>query len=208
VRREHVGQARIADLAFAADRLAVHAVERERNAALDLAIDVEAEAPAARRQVVDDDRAARHVAAVARVGKQQDAVLDHLRRRRPRVPHQVVEVGDVDEQDVRVGDPVAGVGRMLLRRIVLDVRLRGRRRCASLRISCWTSPTPPARLEDDDVELAVAHPLDRQVVDVRTPRQRAAAAAVVLGTAGVVDEIEVVLAPASGSRGSCRGRAT
>src|SRR5204862_3139007 len=49
-----------------------------------------------------------------------------------------------------------------------------------------------ARLEDDDVERRLAHALDRQVVHVLAPRQGAAAAAVVLRPAGIVDEIEVV----------------
>ena len=86
---------------------------------------------------------------------------------------------------------MAGVGRMLLRRVVLDVDARQ----AALRFAqdlVLDGLPLAARLEDDDVELALVHALDRQVVHVVAPRQGAAAAAVVLRAARVVDEMEVV----------------
>ena len=86
--------------------------------------DLGAQAPATRWQVVDDHQPPGDVALVAHTLGNHDAVLDHAGRRAPVVPHQVVELRDVNQQNVGIVNGVPCVGRMLAGRVVLDVDSR------------------------------------------------------------------------------------
>lgn len=95
-----------------------HKVEGERCArALE---DIEPEpAPARRESVHDHDSAWQLIRRLD--GRLWHAVLDDRGRRRSRVPHQVVEVRDVHEQQIGVRGRVPRVRRVLARRVVLEI---------------------------------------------------------------------------------------
>ena len=100
--------------------------------------------------------------ALARV---DDAVLDHPRGRRARVPEQRVEVGDVDEQEVvAVGGRMAHLGDPALRRVVLDVDRRHVARPAAGPSTPRTGGSSSCgRWRTHDVERLVAQALRREL---------------------------------------------
>ncbi|MCY1007105.1 hypothetical protein OV079_16390 [Nannocystis pusilla] len=178
-------------VAEAAERGRVHAGEVERDVGAHAVEHVAAEPSPAPREVVDDDDAARELAAVDGVVGDDDAVLDDPHGGAPGVPHQGVERGDVDEQDVGVVDGVAGVGRRLARRIVLEVDARQAALGGAEDLEL-IALVVAARLEQDDVEWLLGDGFDRDLVDVGAPGEAAAAPAVALGTTWLYGQVELV----------------
>src|SRR5690606_20896709 len=91
-------------LAEAADILRAHPYDIEWNVVPDFLVYIEAKPAAPALDVVDDDDALLPFARVARIGRNQHAVLDDACRRPVVVPHHPVEVGDMDDEHVRVID--------------------------------------------------------------------------------------------------------
>jgi hypothetical protein len=82
--------------------------------------EVGAEPAAALRELVHDDDPALELERRAQSGRDRDAVVDDPGRRPAGVPHERIERGAVDEQDIRIVDRVARVGRVDPGRIVLE----------------------------------------------------------------------------------------
>src|SRR5690606_40160416 len=105
------------------DLLRAQADEIEGNAGAHLLVHIEAQPSAPAGDVVDDHQTALQIASVE-VASVHDRVLDHSSRVPAAVPHQVVEVGDVNDGHGRVVDRMPGVETrpgVVPRRIVLEV---------------------------------------------------------------------------------------
>jgi hypothetical protein len=86
--------------------------------------DVGAETAAALAQVIDNDEAARDLAAVTDAFGDQHTMIDDARERAAVVPHEGVERRHMHQQAMRIIEPVASIGWMSRRRIVLQVDSR------------------------------------------------------------------------------------
>src|SRR5918995_4982250 len=148
-------EAQARDLADATQPLCADADEVERDALRCVQVEVGPQAAAARREIVDDDDAALRLAAVVHTLGDGDPVVDDPRRRRAAVPHQGVERGDVDEQDVRILDRVPRVGRVLTRGVMLDIEPRQAALLRAQELVLVDLPMLPV-LEQDGINLEVA----------------------------------------------------
>ena len=104
------------------------------------------------------------------MGRNLDAVLDHHRRRVAVVPHQVVEVRDVDDEDVRIVHRMVSLGRLLARWVVFQEDAR--KSPLLLRQHAVLVGEPVImRLEEHAVDVDVLDVVDADLVHVLRPRK-------------------------------------
>ena len=145
-------------------------------------------------QTVRDRDASPEVAPVARRRIDGDAVLDGHGRDRAVVPHEPVVVGDVDEQNRRIGEGMPCCRGLRLRRVVLQV---DRRQVPLVRAEDVVRVLAQIarRLVDDEIEIEVADTPGRHLVDVIGEVERGAPAAVPLGPAWFDRQVPIVIQP-------------
>ncbi|CAM5695256.1 hypothetical protein SVIOM342S_00466 [Streptomyces violaceorubidus] len=169
------------------ESLGAHAEHVERGGPRERGEQVRAGRTPAPDRLVDDDGGAVQLAGPAVAGV-DDAVLDDGGRCRTRVPHQPVEVGDVDEGDTRdVRGRVAGAGHVAVGGVVLQV---DQRRAAAQ--PAVDQAEFVRALEDHEVDVLVPQPLRRYFHDGVWPVPGAGAAeAVGAAVLGDGDEVGV-----------------
>lgn len=112
------------NFSFAPHALGVHAHQVQRNFGPQILHNIPAEPAAPARQAVNNGKTPLEFTAIADVGRYNYAVLDHPRRRSVVVPHQPVEMRNMNEQNFRVVYYMLRAGRMLLRGVVFQINPR------------------------------------------------------------------------------------
>ncbi len=181
----------MAYLAQPARLLGAHSDKLQRDAGAHLLEDVGAHPPLSFRDAVDYYDTPLDLTGIACM-QLGNAVLDNARSRPAAVPHETVEVGNVDEEHVRVIDYVLRVRRVAAGRVVLNIDTRAHPLVLAQYI-VLVFQVILSGLENDAVQVEVLHVLGRYFRDVVRPVKAFRAAAVALRPARFDGHEELVL---------------
>ena len=177
VTADKFGQFVVGHFAQAAHFGCAHADEIEWDLLTHPLEDVCTQSASAALQIVDDDDALFQVATVTHASGDHHTVIHNVGGAGVAVPHEAVELCDVDNAHVGIADEVFGVGRVFARRIVFDVEpwqhaLRfGEQRVLVVAVVA-------RRLEDDQIQIHAGDFVGGHGVHIVAPRMVTGAPAV------------------------------
>src|SRR4051812_555236 len=104
--------------------LGSHACEMQWNLFFDFLIEIVAEPPAARAEMIDRDNAFLDLARVANIFRNKNAMINDANRRPPTVPHQRIKWSHMHKQHIGIVHNMFLLGRMIERWIMLNINAR------------------------------------------------------------------------------------
>ncbi len=125
------------------------------------------------------------------MGRDAHAMLDDAGGGAIAVPHQRIEVRDVNQQHIGIVDQMRGIGRMRPWRVVFDVDPR-QRTLARRQVVVLVFFVLGIVLEDDAIELLFACPGHRQVEHIVAPLHIAATATIAGGAVRLGQHVEIM----------------